>query len=205
MEVLNMKKIYIILLVIVLISLSGCSDNSSETNSAEGMSINSVSLDKDESIKTPTLGFLPKIYDYVVSDNIKTMLIEVTDYSDINNPKIVSSYAYKLSKETLNGRIYLHYNTDENELSIELKTEKKIDKISNILDIYDKTDSYAMSFTNESRIKEGKLIPLIAILYADSFSEIENFLNNPKHHDGNYSSAYQISITFFDKDIKELN
>lgn len=198
-----MKKIFSVLVVIILLSSVGCSDSAIETHSDGNMFIKSVSLSKDEISKNPTVGFLPKIYDYAVNENIKSMRIEVSDYSDKNNPKVVNSHSYKL--DSLKGTINLLYNPDENELSIELKSDTSIDKITSILDIYDKSDSYAMSFCTESDIKEGKPIPLIAILYSDSFSEIEGFLDNPKQHAGNYSSAYLISITFSDKDLKGIN
>ncbi len=198
-----MKKIFSVLVVIILLSSLGCSDSAIETHSDGNMFIKSVSLSKDEISKNPTVGFLPKIYDYAVNENIKSMRIEVSDYSDKNNPKVVNSHFYEL--DSLKGRINLLYNPDENELSIELKSDKSIDKISSILDIYDKSDSYAMSFSTKSDIKEGKSIPLIAILYSNSFSEIEGFLDNPKQHAGNYSSAYLISITFSDKNVKEIN
>lgn len=193
----------ILVVIIILLASVGCSNSAIETHYDGNMFIKSVSLSKDEISKNPTVGFLPKIYDYAVNENIKSMMIEVSDYSDKNNPKVVNSYSYEL--DSLKGRINLLYNPDENELSIELKSDKSIDKLSSILDIHDKTDSYSMSFRTESVIKEGKSIPLIAILYSDSLSEIEGFLDNPKKHDGNYSSAYLISITFFDKDLKEIN
>lgn len=198
-----MKKIFSVLVLIILLSSVGFSNSAIETHSDGNMFIKSVSLSKDEISKNPTVGFLPKIYDYTVNENVKSMRIEVSDYSDKNNPKVVNSHSYEL--DSLKGRINLLYNPDENELSIELKSDKNIDKISSILDIYDKTDSYAMSFCTESGIKEGKSIPLIAILYSDSFSEIEGFLDNPKQHAGNYSSAYLISINFSDKNVKEIN
>lgn len=198
-----MKKIFSVLVLIILLSSVGCSNSAIETHSDGNMFIKSVSLSKDEISKNPTVGFLPKIYDYTVNENVKSMRIEVSDYSDKNNPKVVNSHSYEL--DSLKGRINLLYNPDENELSIELKSDKNIDKISSILDIYDKSDSYAMSFSTESGIKVGKSISLIAILYSDSFSEIEGFLDNPKQHAGNYSSAYLISITFSDKDLKGIN
>lgn len=193
------------MLVIIILSLVGCKGNLIKTNiNNDVMFIKAVIPTEDKSImNAPIVGFLPKIYDYEVNENIKTMLIEVTDYTDASNPKIVNSYAFKLSKEELEGRIYLKYNPDEKELGIEIKSQMNIDKISSTIDIYDQTDSYAMSFKTESEIKEGKSIPIIAILYADSFSGIEEFLNNPKQHEGIYSSAYQITITFNNKDLKK--
>ncbi|WMJ76018.1 MULTISPECIES: hypothetical protein [unclassified Sedimentibacter] len=197
-----MKKIGGILLVIVVTSiLTGCSAPLMETDAKENMFIKSVALSEDERIKTPIVGFLPKIYEYSVDESIKAMMIEVIDYTDTYNPIVVNSYAYKLYKESTKGRIYIIYYPDENELNIEINSKKRKDKNSSVLYVYDKNDSYAMSFNNESVIRKEEAIPLIAILYADSFSEVDRFLNNPKKYRGYYSTAYQIKITFFDKDL----
>lgn len=195
-----MKKIYNIILVIVLLCLSGCSGNLTENDTVkQGMIIKPVSLVEDESIKLPPDGFIPYIYDYVVNEEIKTMLIEIVDYTDSNKPNVVNSYTFKLNEETLQGRIYIKYFIENNELSIDLKSKKGINKISTILEIYDKTDGTAISSNSETVIKKGMPIPIYNILYADSFSDVDGFLKNPKYHADVYSSAYQITITFFNK------
>lgn len=195
-----MTKIYNIVLVIVVLFLSGCSGNLTETNSIkEEILIKPVALTEDESIKLPPDGFIPCIYDYAVNENIKTMLIEVVDYTDVNNSYVANSYAFKINEETLEGRIYIKYFIDNNELSIETKSGNQINKISSILDIYDKTDGWAVTYYDESILKKGKPIPLYNLLYADIFSDIYEFSKNPKQRKDNYSSAYQITITFLDK------
>lgn len=199
-----MKRIYGILLVMAaMFILIGCS-NRSETDDMESMFIKSVPLSEDEGIKTPVDGFVPKIYEYSVDESIKAMRIEVIDYTDKNSPVVVNNYDYKLYKESSEGRIYIIYYPDKNELNIEIKSVKGNDKNSGVLHIYDKDDPYAMSFNTESTIKKGRSIPLAAILYADSFSEIDKFLNNPKKYGGYYSTSYQIKITFFDKDLNKI-
>lgn len=199
-----MAKLYNIMLVILVLFLSGCNDNLTETNTIKkDILIKQIALAEDESIKLPPEGLIPCIYDYEVKENIKTILIEVVDYTDVNNSYVTNSYAFKINEETLEGKIYIKYFTDNNELSIEIKSGKQINKISNVLEIYDKTDGYVVvPYCNESILKKGKPIPLYNILYADGFSsDIEEFPKNPKHRKDNYSSAYQITITFLDKYI----
>ncbi|MGI6450059.1 MAG: hypothetical protein ACOX3R_07135, partial [Desulfitobacteriia bacterium] len=88
--------------------------------------IKQIALAEDESIKLPPEGLIPCIYDYEVKENIKTILIEVVDYTDVNNSYVTNSYAFKINEETLEGKIYIKYFTDNNELSIEIKSGKQI-------------------------------------------------------------------------------
>lgn len=207
MEEIIVKKCMIISVVLlVLIFFSGCDSSLSISDGInEEMFIKSVTFNKEEIVNIPIGNFITKTYDYSINKNIKTVLIEVSDYSNTNKPIIISSSAFRLPNESLNGRMYINYSLDENELSFEIKTENGTNKTSNNLKINNLTDECSQVFlSDKSEIKVGKPIPIVAILYAESFSTsfLDNFLNNPKNYD-QLNNAYHITITFSDKEINE--
>ncbi|MPW27329.1 hypothetical protein GC105_16305 [Alkalibaculum sp. M08DMB] len=145
------------------------------------------------------------IYDYRVSENIKSILFEVTEYSYGDNP-IVVSHGELFFSET-EGQFYLSYDNTSEKLRLALRSGSGTSRITLESDPKDKDNDNPRSqlyLSSNYKIIAGDKIPISLVLEGNSEEmsiwNMEKYLEEPELLK-EYTKAHLVTITFGEDEL----
>lgn len=197
-------------IVLIIVIITGCSVNANTGIdnlwfAPTKMYVTPIELSSNErELVSLFSGMSPYMLQYAISDDVKSINFDYTDYSDSENPKTETIFGLvNDSKETLKGRIAILYDSEQARISVETNRS-----IFSLLKQFNKNKSNSSMVTlylnRPYKIILNEPVPIMVVIKTNSLvspdTKIEELINSPEIFE-QFDSSYLITVTFYDKFI----